>query len=116
MNPKRVWGIVLIVLGVIAVLQGLNSYHGMKVADSGVRSMDAAISNFESTFGVKIPDNTHYEALSRREKWLSLMTVLLGISLSIIGTYMIKENQPTRSIDLWEDVDTDDLDSRPFKL
>jgi uncharacterized membrane protein len=116
MSPKRVWGIVLIVLAMVTVVHGIDSYHSMKVAANGVISVDAAVSNFAAMVGVNIADITDSDAHNHRNKWLSMMTVMIGIALSIIGTFMIKEERPKPSIDLYEDVYMADLDSRPFKM
>jgi uncharacterized membrane protein YidH (DUF202 family) len=116
MSPKRVWGIILIVLAMVTIVHGLDRYHSMKVAANGVRSVDAAGSNLAAMVGVKSADSTDSEAHNHREEWLSMMTVLMGMALSIIGTFMIKEERPKPSIDLYEDVYMADLDRRPFKL
>ena len=60
--------------------------------------------------------NTDYEGLIRRERFLSLISVLLGISFSILGTFVIKKETTMPADDLEEEDDTEYLDGPRFKL
>jgi hypothetical protein len=94
MSPKKVWGVILIVLGVLGVLGGTNNYHELEVAGDVLVAAEQSFSgNFgqyvSGTFGGFDP-----HGLIEREKWSSIVGVLVGILLSIIGTLMLRSTTP----------------------
>jgi hypothetical protein len=76
LDPKKVWGVVLIVLGVLAILLGASNYHIFSMADEVFTAEQAM---YQQLLGVKA------------KKGLCLMSIVVGLLFSIFGTLMIKD-------------------------
>ncbi len=90
MDPKKVWGVVLIVLGVLAILLGASNYHIFSMADEVFTAEQAM---YQQLLGVKAKNLGAYDAqgLLLREKGLCLISIVVGLLFSIFGTLMIKD-------------------------
>ena len=116
MNPKKVWSIILIVLGVFAVIGGASSYQKLEVLGNSMVVFDASV--------VKTPDQSTTGAFGSsqvqgslyREKVLSIIGLLIGISLSAIGTLMIKENRAKPVIEFENEFEIDADKEVSFKF
>ena len=90
MAAKKVWGIVLIVLGVLAVLSGLGEI-------SDVQSIDQLLGNFVREVGgsnAKIYQKTMQEA-----QFTGIVRALIGVGLAIWGTWMLNDSEPKNAGD-----------------
>ena len=116
MSPKKIWGIVFIVLGVVAVIIGMSRYHDTVFYGNEILSMNAAVAGEVKKLGMGNLFNADYEGLIRREKFISVISILLGISFSIFGTFMIKDETPRPALDTEEYEVTGTLDGHRFKL
>lgn len=109
MNPKKVWGIILIVFGVLAVIGGISHYHDTTFFGNEIMSMNAAVSSQLNKYGMGNLANTDYSGFIRREKYLSLMSVVVGIAFAVIGTFMIKdEKKPFTDLEGNDDIEAAD--------
>ncbi len=116
MSPKIIWGIIFIVLGVVGIIGCFSRYHNTAFYGNEILSMNAAVASEIKKMGMGNILNTDYEGLIRREKILSLISVLGGIAFSILGTFMIKEETPRHDFNIEEDYETELLDGHRFKL
>jgi len=116
MSPKKIWGIVFIVLGVVGIIGGFSRYHNTAFYGKEILTMNAAVAGEVKKLGMGNFFNADYEGLIRREKFISVISIILGISFSIFGTFMIKDETPRPAIDTEEDEETEPLDGHRFKL
>ena len=78
--------------------------------------MNSAVTSEIKKLGMGNLFNADYEGLIRREKILSLISVLVGIAFSILETFMIKEETPRLDFNIEDDYETESLDGHRFKL
>ena len=124
MTPKKVWSIILIVLGVLSVIGSAASYHEIEVAGSVVSALDASTSKFIGHSSMKTSDIFDVQEIMKRKKILLLVGIYLGVLMSAIGTLMVKKTTPAHartveslpSTKIEDDIDTEIMDDRPFKL
>jgi hypothetical protein len=83
MTAKKIWGIVLIVLGVLAVLSGLG-----EIRDA--QSMDQLVGNFVRQVG-GTNAKTFQKALQEAQ-FAGIVRALIGVGLAIWGTWMVNDS------------------------
>jgi len=88
MNAKRVWGIVLIVLGVVAVIAGFQQFVEMADLDNliGQYIGNASLGSI----------SRQYEVVSHNAKIGGMIKIVAGILMALIGTWMVKDEEPIR--------------------
>jgi len=116
MSPKKVWGVILIVLGLLSVIGGTNNYHELEVAGY---VLIAAEQSFARDFGqhaLGTVGGFDAHGLIEREKWSSIAGVLVGVMLAIVGTMMLRRATPqiVYSYDYGDDEES--LEERRFRL
>ncbi len=117
MNPKRVWGIILIVVGVIAVIGGGGSYYQTTVFGNEILSMTETTFRLAARFGLGNLDTTDYRGLIVREQVLSIVTAVMGILFCIAGTLMIQDKEPRVVTVMYrDDWDGEDWNQARFKM
>ncbi len=93
---KKVWGIVLIVVAVVAILAGFSNYHDYALAEGMLQNLGA---------------DKQTRILIRNEKAYSIAWIGAGIILAAIGTMILSKAPPNRYIVQIEDeeaaIDTD---------
>ena len=122
MDVKKLWGVILIVLSVSLILGGASHYYELATLDTLVQASMADYGKVAKTwFGASSIGKTYAVAV-RNEKVLSVVGVILGICLAVIGTQLVREAAPTRyrvRVD-FDDTEDDDLEelsgTQKFKL
>jgi hypothetical protein len=94
MNPKSVWGIIFIVLGVVAVIGGIGSYYQTTVAGNEILSVTETTFRIAARFGLGNLDTTDYRGLIVREQMFCIVSLVLGVLFCISGTLMIQDHPP----------------------
>lgn len=115
MDPKKVWGLILIVLGVSAVIVGASNYRDYSMAADAYAAGTAA---YQRLLGVKATslDIIDVQGMLQREKGLSLMSIVVGLLFSIFGTLMLKSTMP-RPVNAFDDDLEAELSDEPrFRL
>ena len=99
---KKVWGIVLIVVAVLAILGSLSNYHDIAVSEGLITSLSGAIPGGKKLAAATITN----------EKAYSIAGFGLGLILAVIGTMLLSEVPPSRYIVRFDDdkPDTDVFD------
>ncbi len=89
MSAKSVWGVVLILLGLLAALSGLKDLIDIAQADQITQDF---------IFGPKTAKflGSEYHQAIRQLKIQCAIQVVVGISLCFGGTWMIQDSQPTK--------------------
>lgn len=115
MDPKKVWGVVLVVLGVLAVIGGASNYRDYSMAADAYAAGTAA---YQRLLGVKTTslDIIDVPGMLQREKGLSLMGIVVGLLLSIFGTLMLKDTMPRPAQAFEDDLEAEILDEPRFRL
>ena len=116
MSPKKVWSVILIVLGVLVVLRGFQNYYLADFAEKEIISIDAQISKISPKFGLKNFDSTDYAGQIKKMRINALVEIPFGILLSIIGTCMLKERKVKLAYSDREEVEQEVRNEPTFKL
>ena len=116
MSPKKVWGVILIVLGVLGVLGGANNYHELAVAGDVLIAAEQTVTRNFGQYASGTLRGFDAHGIIAREKWSSIAGVLVGIMLAIIGTMMLRRATPqiVYSYDYGDDEES--LEERRFRL
>ena len=86
MIARNVWGVIIIVVGVLIVLGAAKDYSDMTSAQEGMRRIVGR--NFDYPTGLK--------KVFEKEIAKDIIGVLLGISMSIGGTLILKEKSNSK--------------------
>jgi hypothetical protein len=105
----------LIVVGVVAVIGGASRYYDTVFYGNEILSMNAAVAAEANKYGLGKLVNMDYRGLIQREKLIAVVSVLLGISFAVLGTFMIKD-QKKPSYDSEEDDDVKMSEDPRFRL
>jgi hypothetical protein len=92
MNPKMVWSIVLIVLGVLFILGGVNGCYETSIFGKEIESSGKLINKYGGKIGREIFDVEHYRGLILKEKIKYFLFLLLGVAGAVSGTLMLKKS------------------------
>jgi hypothetical protein len=116
MGPKKVWGIILIVLGVLAVIGGAANYRDLDLLGYSIHAFDASMAKTFGKYSTSALSGVDVHGIIYREKVLSIIGLLIGISLSVIGTMMIKRTQPEPVFDIEDEFEVDPDKEPSFKF
>jgi drug/metabolite transporter (DMT)-like permease len=116
MSPKKVWGVILIVLGVLAVLGGANNYHELEVAGDVLIATEQSLARNFGQFASGTLGGFDAHGLIQREKMSSIAGMLVGILLSIIGTMMLRSTTPQIVYVYDREDEREPLEERKFRL
>ncbi len=90
MDPKKVWSIIFIVLGVLFILGGIGGYHTSALYGNEIEPMGRMIKNYGGKYGGNVQNEffglEQAQAIIRREKIGYIFMILLGIAGAIGGT------------------------------
>lgn len=93
MSAKFVWGVVLIVLGVVAVINGFQRIGEASQWDELVEGGVRAMGKYQSFIK---KDLKEYERHSHNAKVGGGIMILAGIGFALWGTWLIQDSQPQR--------------------
>ncbi len=116
MSPKKVWSIILIVLGAFAVIGGAGNYHKLELVGRSTLAGDASVAETSGQFSTSAFEGSDNQGFVYREKVLSIIGLLIGISLSVIGTLMIKETRTEPVIEFENEFEIDADQEPGFKF
>jgi hypothetical protein len=105
MAPKKVWAVIIIVLGILGFFGGVKTYYeadfyGNEIGDMGNQIAGVGYDQFF--------DSKQYQSLVENEKVKGIIASLLGIAMAIGGTMLLKDTKRkhvprNRSLDLDKD-------------
>jgi hypothetical protein len=105
MAPKKVWAVIIIVLGILGFFGGVKTYYEADFYGNEIRDMGKQISGagYDRFF-----DSKRYQTLVENEKAKGVIASLLGIAMAIGGTILLyntkKKHVPrNRRLDLDKD-------------
>ncbi len=117
MNPKKVWGIVLILLGVLFVLDGISGYHDTSFYGNEIESMGRMIKKYGGKVGNELYNADQYQDIIRKEKIKYIFILLLGVAGAIGGTLMLKDSYTPKTIEYDEDqFETEPAENERWRL
>jgi hypothetical protein len=124
MTPKKVWSVILIVMGVLSVIVSAASYKEFEVAGDVATAINASSSKLLEHSSFKTSKINDVQGMMKPKNMLSFIGIFLGVLLSVIGTFMIKETKPNHTYDLnlepfpiiEDDIETEIINERPFIL
>ena len=89
MDPKKVWGLIIIILGVISILYGFNNYSDHNFLEKESISTDLMLSNMVGkSFSKPMVFNGVSKTINS-QTYRSIIFILIGIAASIVGALMI---------------------------
>lgn len=117
MNAKSVWGVVLILLGVFFVLSSLTTLGEIQFFEDeitpSINSLSKLFGNSAYQFNRDI--NGYMNDELTKAKAGCFFRMILGILLSVIGTWMLKTN-PLKKLNFDEEIDYSELTERKWRL
>jgi ABC-type phosphate/phosphonate transport system permease subunit len=116
MTPKKVWGVILIVLGVLSIIGGFQNFYVADFAEKEIISINDQFSKISPKFSLKNFDNTDYARKFKETRLNALFGILFGILLSIIGTCMLKERKVKMVYSEKKEVEQEVWDEPKFRL
>ena len=115
-KPKKVWSIVMIVLGGLTLLGGAQQYHHQVVPENTSTFHEASLAGLGGNFRGEGPPAFNKKDMSPKEKMLAIAIILIGGLLAIVGALMLNQTVP-KPIDTFEiDFEKDALEGPRFKL
>ena len=93
MTVKQIWGIVLIVLGVIFTLSSLSIIFDLYAVDHVMSSMPKVKTGVASLDGVVSDFNRQYRDASSNAKAFSVLRGGFGLILAYLGTLLFRADQ-----------------------
>lgn len=106
MTPKKVWGVIIIVLGILIFLSNVSSFN---MSDSLLNDIQYYSSKYGNN---KSFDSNHYLKEIEQKKTSSSIGMLLGIAMAIGGTLLLKVKKasiPKHPIDDFSKKDREDI-------
>ena len=95
MNPRNVWGMIIIILGVLSVLGAMNGFYELYVFEQDTVAMSKMVESspfaspeIATAFGI---DTDNVKKSFNQERIKCFAALLLGILLSVVGTLMLKK-------------------------
>ena len=117
MSPKKVWSIILIVLGVLFILGGINGYHETSFYGDEIESMGRMIKKYGGNVANKFFNADQNHGIIRKEKFKNILILLLGVAGAIIGTSMLKNSNLSRIAENDEaEFETETAENRRWRL
>ncbi len=101
MTPKKVWAVILIVLGVGFVINGFILLNDMRAIDGLMSGIPVVKSGVRSLDNVLIHAQNQYASVSRHAYVSGWWQIVVGICLSVAGTFLLKDEAiiPDRPMD-----------------
>jgi hypothetical protein len=105
MAPKKVWAVIIIVLGILGFFGGVKTYYEAGFYTKQIRDMGKQISR--AGYG-QFFDSRRYQSLVANEKAKGLIASFLGIAMAIGGTMLLNDTKKkhvprNRNLDLDKD-------------
>ncbi len=108
-NAKKVWGIILVVLGVIFFLSGIVGYYEASFYGNEIEIMNQMINKYGGKIINQFLSAERYEEVIQRTKAIYIIMALLGIAGAVCGTLMLKD--PQSSVALEDEIDEFEITS-----
>ena len=117
MSPKKVWSIILIILGVLFILSGANGYQETSFYGAEIETMDRMMKKYGGKVGNEILDVDQYQGMIHKEKFKYILAALFGIISAITGTLMLKNPDPFRiAVDEEDEFENETIENRRWRL
>jgi hypothetical protein len=98
-NAKKVWGIILIVLGVIFFLSGIVGFYETSFYGNEIEIMNRMIKRHGGKIGNQFLNSERYEEVVQMTKVINIIMSLLGIAGAVSGTLMLKNPQLSNALE-----------------
>ena len=103
MTPKKVWSVILIVVGVLLVFNGITGLAETAFYGNEIESMGKLVNKYGGSVGSEFFNHEQSRQAIQNSKTASVISILLGICGAIWGTLMLKENKESQVDDLYID-------------
>jgi hypothetical protein len=115
MSPKKVWSIILIVLGVFLIIGGVSNYYDLNFAQGMLPESDA---NLTKLYGAKAgtAGSDIWKKVIHREQVISVIKIIFGVITLLIGTLLITRAKPELAFDTEDDFGIDPDKGPSFKF
>ena len=115
MTPKKVWGVIIIVLGIMIII-GSSVSHSTN--QSLVNEMISLNRIGLKLSGKNILNVKKLNEQMQRENAMDIIAFLLGISMAVLGTFMLKDDEKQVIYNKEDEIDdcTDSVENEKFKF
>lgn len=94
MTLKKVWGVIIIVVGIFMVFNGATKIYEADFYGNEIKVMEQQFSKYGNT---NLLDTGRYLKIMKQEKENGTYGILLGIALSIGGTLLISKKEEEKA-------------------
>ncbi|MBC8438261.1 MAG: hypothetical protein H8D87_01050 [Deltaproteobacteria bacterium] len=113
MTPKKVWAVIIIVIGIYMIYIGATKCYEADFYGNEIKHMDKQLAQFG---GSQFFDSKRYQNLLENEKNNGVIGLLLGVAVAIGGTLLLREKKKKYTPESYAfDTNTNKID-RSFEL
>lgn len=91
MNPKHVWSVILIVIGVLFVISGITGFYSVSFYGQEIEYTDQLMKKHGGRIGNDFLNTERYHAVIQNSKLINIIQILLGILGSICGIILLND-------------------------
>ena len=102
MTAKKIWGVIIIVLGIFMVYNGASKIYEAEFVGNEFKSMGFMLSQYG---GDKYFNVNYYLNILEQQKIGGVIGILIGIAMSIGGTLLLREKRKPILVKLVDDLD-----------
>ena len=90
MTPKKFWGVILIVLGVMSVINASGALFVVDFFGNEIHAMNATMEKYGYKDTHNLLNTANGEEIISKSKALTVMSLLAGILMGFIGLLMLR--------------------------
>lgn len=115
MTPKKIWGVIIIAVGIFMIFNGASKYHAAVFAQDEIRITERQIQKYSGLLATEAFDVTRYKELCRREKIYGIIGILIGLTMAGGGTLMLRDKKDD-ILDVLEDETESEEEEREWRF
>ena len=116
MSPKKVCGVILIVLGVLSVINASGALFVVDFFGNEIHAMNATMEKYGYKDTLNLLDTSNSEKIISKSKTITVMSLLAGVLMGFIGLLMLRNPMPRPTYDFDDDDEEEPLEERRFRL
>jgi hypothetical protein len=90
MSPKKVCGVILIILGVLSVINASGALFVVDFFGNEIHAMNATMEKYGYKDTLNLLDTSNSEKIITKSKALTVMSLLAGVLMGFIGLLMLR--------------------------
>jgi hypothetical protein len=102
MTPKKVWGVITILIGIYLIYNGISVCYMVDIVGPEIQSMGLIASKYG---GAEFLNANYYLNILEQQKIGGVIGMLIGIAMTILGTLLLREKRKPILVKLVDDLD-----------